>query len=589
MRFASSRVLIALTTGLVLAACTDKTGDTTVTDDTGGGTTSGDCTVDADGDGVCEDEDCDDLDADVYPGATEECDGIDNDCDDEIDEGVTGTYYYDGDGDGFGDASTALEACEALPDYVPTSDDCDDGDADIYPGAEELCDGLDNDCDDIVDNGLSSGTWYADADEDGYGDPDSSITACEEPTGYVDNDYDCDDAAPEEPVHVAGDGSFDWGAKADGSSSDPYATIQEGIDAAEACVVVDADTYNEDINLGGKDISVTGVSCAESTIIYGTGAGPTVTFSTGESAKATLEGFTITGGTGMMTETSDTDTCGSGDTCYIYTTTYMGGGIYINGADPTLADLIITDNTLPPYSMSETGSDISYTYSYGGGVYAEDSSSTFDGVWFMSNYADMGGGLYADSGAALSLTATGFEANGASAGGGVAAAGTVTATNAIFVNNASEETDVSYGGAGLDVTGLAYLTNVSGAGNDGLATLYISASGSSTVMNSVLVQNESGSIIDGESGGSLAITFSDIYNTTGDIYGAFSDSTGTDGNINSDPMFVAWSDDDDYATDDLNLAAGSPGIDAGSPVAAYKDTDGSTNDMGAYGGPGGGW
>ena len=68
---------------------------------------------------VADDTDCDDLDATSYPGGTEVCDGADNNCDGQIDEGVTTTFYSDADADGFGDLAVELQACE-LPE--PWSD-----------------------------------------------------------------------------------------------------------------------------------------------------------------------------------------------------------------------------------------------------------------------------------------------------------------------------------------------------------------------------------------------------------------------------------------------------------------------------------
>ena len=70
--------------------------------------------------------------------------------------------------------------------------DCDDADAAISPDGEEICDEIDNDCDGETDEGLDQ-TWYADSDEDGYGDPDVTETDCAQPSGFVDNADDCDD------------------------------------------------------------------------------------------------------------------------------------------------------------------------------------------------------------------------------------------------------------------------------------------------------------------------------------------------------------------------------------------------------------
>jgi hypothetical protein len=108
---------------------------------------------DEDGDGFTPSEgDCDDADASVNPAAEEVCDGIDNDCDDEIDDGVTVDQYPDADSDGFGAAtSTAERLCPGTPGYVPDNTDCDDANAAVNPGITESCDGLDDDCDGAVD------------------------------------------------------------------------------------------------------------------------------------------------------------------------------------------------------------------------------------------------------------------------------------------------------------------------------------------------------------------------------------------------------------------------------------------------------
>jgi hypothetical protein len=150
---------------------------------------------DMDGDGFSSEEDCNDSDSVIYPGAEELCDGVDNNCDGEIDEGVTSTFYADTDGDGFGDPDLTDEACQITEGWVTTGNDCDDGDETTYPGASERCDRIDNDCDGDVDEDVLS-LWYADVDEDGFGDPYSILEECDPPSGYVSDDSDCDDSTP---------------------------------------------------------------------------------------------------------------------------------------------------------------------------------------------------------------------------------------------------------------------------------------------------------------------------------------------------------------------------------------------------------
>ena len=149
---------------------------------------------------VDNDDDCDDTDSAVNTAAAETCDTVDNDCDGRVDpdDSVDAPeWYIDYDGDGEGSSAFRYTSCSAPTGYVGNPDDCDDTDADIHTSASEVCDGVDNDCDGDVDDddsdGPSSTTYYADADGDGYGDASTTEDACEAPSGYVDNDEDCDD------------------------------------------------------------------------------------------------------------------------------------------------------------------------------------------------------------------------------------------------------------------------------------------------------------------------------------------------------------------------------------------------------------
>ena len=131
---------------------------------------------------VNNDDDCDDSDTSIYWGASEICgDGIDQDCD-GADEVCPEPEPVDSDGDGY-----------------PVGEDCDDSDADIYPGAPEYCNGVDDDCDIVVDEvgAVDAETWYVDNDGDGYGYEDITTLPfpgmCDQPVGYVSDDDDCDD------------------------------------------------------------------------------------------------------------------------------------------------------------------------------------------------------------------------------------------------------------------------------------------------------------------------------------------------------------------------------------------------------------
>jgi hypothetical protein len=210
--------------------------------------------ADSDGDGWAACEECDDSDPAVHPDADERCNGYDDDCDGLVDEDDAidaAAWYADADGDGYGDASSSTSACNEPTGFVADSSDCDDGDAATFPGAAELCNDSDDDCDGLVDDDDPDlgdpSTWYADSDGDGWGDGVSSTSACDAPSGYVAYDGDCDDSDPAyhpgaveddctDPNDYDCDGSVAW-ADADG---DGWAACED-CDDGDAAVKPDAD------------------------------------------------------------------------------------------------------------------------------------------------------------------------------------------------------------------------------------------------------------------------------------------------------------------------------------------------------------
>ncbi len=143
-------------------------------------------------------DDCDDTNAAINPGATEICDNIDNNCDGSIDENLPlFTYYVDEDNDGYGNSIDFIQICSASPPsgYSTLDTDCNDLDASIHPASEEICDDIDNNCNGVIDEDLPLYFYYLDNDNDGFGDPNSSISICYDvtPSGYVLNNIDCND------------------------------------------------------------------------------------------------------------------------------------------------------------------------------------------------------------------------------------------------------------------------------------------------------------------------------------------------------------------------------------------------------------
>jgi len=229
---------------------------------------------DLDGDGFLAADDCDDQDASSVP-TEERCNGIDDDCDGTVDEDATDRVeaWTDGDGDGWSAGDPVL-TCEVGAGQAARDGDCADADPAVHPEAEEVCNGADDDCDLQIDEGLPDASGYTDLDGDGWGDAaaedcdtdtvaEGGDCADDDPDVYpgamevldgVDND--CDGITDEHVVVIViGYQCQDWG---DASWVDEKATIEGYLDD----LGLGYDEIDEDGSTGEDEASVIGYDLA---------------------------------------------------------------------------------------------------------------------------------------------------------------------------------------------------------------------------------------------------------------------------------------------------------------------------------------
>jgi hypothetical protein len=424
-------VPLSLAALLSLTACSGG-GKGSTGDDTGTGNADGADSVDADGDGSSSTEDCDDNDPAAFPGNPEACDGIDNNCDGATDEGVLSTFYTDADGDSFGDLATAVEACEPPAATVADATDCNDNDPTAFPGNPEACDGIDNNCDGTVDEGVLS-TFYADADGDSFGDPATAVEACEPPAATVADATDCDDASagtfPGNTELCDGidtdcdaattDAGLVTFTDATGATTDLTATFAAGTAAAPAAIAL-SDAGSLAICEGTHyvhltveaDLAIGSPAADPSLTVLDGGSLDTVLTALAPATAVSITGLTLQNGLGTTgdpwgfgyTVGGNVNCPASGPTLSITNAALLdgdggsnslGGALFAYGCDLTLTDTALDGNRA----------------SWGGGILATDSAITLDGVSSTDNTADNGGafayfGLNGDSTATVEAYGT---------------------------------------------------------------------------------------------------------------------------------------------------------------------------------------
>ena len=236
--------------------------------------------VDLDQDGFLPGEDCNDLDPAVNPDAIERCNAIDDDCNGETDEATAVDavdWYPDTDRDGYGAEVAATTACVAPSAHTDQAGDCDDTLSIVNPGAIELCDALDRNCDGDATAGANDPReFFEDLDGDGFGTAAESTLACTLPSGHAKDDGDCDDTAvatyPGAP-DLPGDGVDQDCNGSDapldlGDDTVPFSgdvILQTPLDATQFCA--ERSTVNGDLWLDGftaSDLST--LECLESVL-----------------------------------------------------------------------------------------------------------------------------------------------------------------------------------------------------------------------------------------------------------------------------------------------------------------------------------